>query len=111
MVLSRFPKDQYAPKLCVLLLLVNVEPLIKHDRTRTIFTVHPADVIKQGYCVPGFCAAYPSAYANLVYKTRIWILKLSLLEVGEDNSNFEPKKIRKIQIHPYGQTKGCYKGF
>ena len=48
------------------LLLVNVEPPMKHDRTRTIFTVHPADLIKQGYCIPGFCAGYPSVCANLV---------------------------------------------
>ena len=33
--------------------------------------------------------------------------QLSPLEVGEDNSKFKPKKLRKIhQIHQYGQTKG-----
>ena len=37
--------------------------------------------------------------------------QLSPLEVGEDNSNIEPKKLRKIQIHQYGQRKGCYRGF
>ena len=37
--------------------------------------------------------------------------QLSLLEVGGDNSKFEPKKLRKIQIHQYEQTKGCYNGF
>ena len=37
--------------------------------------------------------------------------QLSPLEVGEDNSKFEPQKLRKIQIHQYGQTKGCYRGF
>ena len=37
--------------------------------------------------------------------------QLSPLEVGEDNSKLEPKKLRKIQIHQYGQTKGCYRGF
>ena len=34
--------------------------------------------------------------------------QLSPLEVGEDNSYLEPKKLRKIQIHQYGQTKGWY---
>ena len=37
--------------------------------------------------------------------------QLSPLEVGEDNSKFEPKTLRKIQIHQYGQTKGSYRGF
>ena len=39
--------------------------------------------------------------------------QLSSLEVGlgEDNSNLEPKKLRKIQIHQYDQTKGRYRGF
>ena len=37
--------------------------------------------------------------------------QLSPLEVGEDNSKFEPKKLRKVEIHQYGQTKGCYRGF
>ena len=32
--------------------------------------------------------------------------QLSPLKVGEDNSNLETKKIRKIQIDQYGQTKG-----
>ena len=36
--------------------------------------------------------------------------QLSPLEVGEDNSKLEPKKLRKIQIYQYGQTKGCYRG-
>ena len=34
--------------------------------------------------------------------------QLSPLEVGEDNSKYEPKKLRKSQIHQYGQTKGCF---
>ena len=33
------------------------------------------------------------------------------IEAGEDNSKFEPKKLRKVQIHQYGQTKDCYRGF
>ena len=33
-------------------------------------------------------------------------LQLSSLEVGEDNSKFEPEMVRKIQIHRHGQTKG-----
>ena len=33
------------------------------------------------------------------------------LEVGEGNSKFKHKKLRKIQIDQYGQTKGCYRGF
>ena len=37
--------------------------------------------------------------------------QLSPLEVGEDSSKFEPKKLRKNQVHQYGQTKGCYRGF
>ena len=37
--------------------------------------------------------------------------QLSSLEAGEDNLKLEQKKLRKIQIHQYGQTKGCYKGF
>ena len=37
--------------------------------------------------------------------------QLSPLEIGEDNSKFEPKKLRKIQVHQYGQTKGCSMGF
>ena len=37
--------------------------------------------------------------------------QLSPLDVGEDNSNLETKKLRKNQVHQYGQTKGCYKGF
>ena len=37
--------------------------------------------------------------------------QLSPLEVGEDNSNLEPKKLRKIQTHQYSQTIGCYRGF
>ena len=32
-------------------------------------------------------------------------VQASFLELGEDNSIFEPKKLRKIQIHSYGQTK------
>ena len=44
------------------------------------------------YCVPG---------------TR----QLSPLEEGEDNSQFEPKKLRKIQIHQDSQTRGGYRGF
>ena len=35
---------------------------------------------------------------------------LSPIEVGEDNSKFESKELRKTQIHQYGQTKGCYRG-
>ena len=31
-------------------------------------------------------------------------LQLSSLEVGEDNSKFEPEILRKIQIHQHGQT-------
>ena len=34
--------------------------------------------------------------------------QLSPIEKGEDNSNLEIKKLRKIQIHQYGQ-KICYK--
>ena len=37
--------------------------------------------------------------------------QLSPLEVGEDNSKSEPKKLGKIQIDQYGQTKSCYRGF
>ena len=37
--------------------------------------------------------------------------QLSPLEVGEDNLKFEPEKLRKIQVHQYRQTKGCYGGF
>ena len=37
--------------------------------------------------------------------------QLSPLGVGEDNSKLEPNKLRKIQIHQYSQTKGCYRGF
>ena len=33
------------------------------------------------------------------------------LEVGEGNSKFKYKKIRKIQIDQYGQIKGCYRVF
>ena len=33
------------------------------------------------------------------------------LEVGEDNWKFKHKKLRKIQIDQYGQTKACYRGF
>ena len=33
------------------------------------------------------------------------------LELGEENSKFEPKKLGKIQIQQYGQTKGCDRGF
>ena len=33
------------------------------------------------------------------------------LEVGEVNSKFKHKKLRKIQIDQYSQTKGCYRGF
>ena len=33
--------------------------------------------------------------------------QMSPLEVGQDNSKFEPKKLRKIQIHQYDQIKGC----
>ena len=36
---------------------------------------------------------------------------MTTAECREDNSKFEPKKLRKIQIHQYGQTKGCYMGF
>ena len=36
--------------------------------------------------------------------------QLSPLEVGKDNSKLEPKKLRKMQIHQYSQTKGCYRG-
>ena len=39
----------------------------------------------------------------------IW--QLSPLQVGEDNSKLETKKLRKIQIYQYGQTKGCFRGF
>ena len=35
--------------------------------------------------------------------------QLSSLEVGEDNSKFEPKKLRKIQIHKYGQKTGAFR--
>ena len=37
--------------------------------------------------------------------------QLSPLEVGEDDSKLEPKKLTKIQIHQYGRTKDCYGGF
>ena len=37
--------------------------------------------------------------------------QLSPLEVGEDNSNFKPEKLRKFRFHRYCQTKGCYRGF
>ena len=36
--------------------------------------------------------------------------QLSPVEVGEDNSKFEPRKLRKNQIHQYGKAKGCYRG-
>ena len=36
--------------------------------------------------------------------------QFSPLDLGEDISNLEPKKLKKIQIHQYGQTKGCYIG-
>ena len=38
-------------------------------------------------------------------------LELPSPEVGEGNSKFKYKKIRKIQIHQYGQIKGCYRVF
>ena len=28
------------------------------------------------------------------------------LKVGEDNSKFEPKRLRKIQVYQYGRTRG-----
>ena len=37
--------------------------------------------------------------------------QLYILEVGEDNSKLKLKKLRKTQIHQYGQTKGFYGGF
>ena len=37
--------------------------------------------------------------------------QLSPHEVGEDNSKFEQKKLRKVQIHQYGQTEGWYRTF
>ena len=37
--------------------------------------------------------------------------QLSPLWVGEDNSNLEPKILRKVQFHQYGQTKSYYRVF
>ena len=37
--------------------------------------------------------------------------QLSPLEAGGKNSILEQKKLRKIQIHHYGQTKSCYSSF
>ena len=37
--------------------------------------------------------------------------QLSPFKVGEDDSNWEQKNLRKNQLDQYGQTTGCYKGF
>ena len=42
------------------------------------------------------------------YSQKLGTRQLPPLEVGEDNSNLGPKKLRKIQIHQYGETKGRF---
>ena len=34
-----------------------------------------------------------------------------LMKQGKITQNLNPKKLRKIQVHQYGQIKGCYSGF
>ena len=60
-------------------------------------------------CCPKYCQINLENLPELEGgQGRLWLLpgtrQFSLFEVGEDNSKFKPKKLRKIQIHWYGQT-------